>query len=115
MAKPYGLTKNEIIRRPQDFSAIFEHGRFLRGRWFDIAYRRGERRQVAFAAAKRVRTAVSRNRIKRMLREAYRIEKESFPAAAQVVLIGQENILQTHLADLRNEMRKMATRIHVKP
>jgi ribonuclease P protein component len=114
MAKRYGLAKNEIIRRPQDISAIFQSGRFWRGRWFDVAYSTGEGRQVAFAVAKRIRTAVARNRIKRLLREAYRLEKENFQAPVRFVLIGHEKILQASLPDLRGEIRKIAAKMVLK-
>jgi len=112
--KSHGLAANEIIRRPQEISAIFQNGRFYRGRWFDVAYTVGASRQVAFAATKRIRKAVARNRIKRLLREAYRLEKENFRTPAQLVLIGHENILQAHLDDLRGQMRSMAAKINLK-
>lgn len=110
-SKKYGLSKSEIIRQPQRISAIFQNGRFQRGRWFDTAYTWGANRQVAFAVTKRIRTAVARNRIKRRLREAYRLEKDGLHTQLQLVLIGHENILQTSLPDLRKEMRQLATKI----
>lgn len=111
-AKKYGLTKSEIIRRPEEISAIFKNGRFLRGRWFDAVFISAPERQVAFAATKRFRTAVSRNRSKRLLREAYRLEKENFLVSAQLVLIGHETILHAPLDGLRREMRNVATKIN---
>jgi len=111
-AKKHGLAKNEIIRRSNEISAIFQNGRFLRGRWFDVAFSKSANRRVAFAATKRLRTAVARNRIKRRLREAYRLEKESFSTPAQLVLIGHENILAASLHELRNEMRNLAIKIN---
>jgi ribonuclease P protein component len=112
--KRYGLAANEIIRRPQQISAIFQNGRFYRGQWFDIVYSAGASRQVAFAVTKRIRKAVARNRIKRMLREAYRLEKENFRAPAQLVLIGHENMLRAPLDDLRDQMRRVAAKINLK-
>jgi ribonuclease P protein component len=110
--KKYGLTKNEIIRRPQIISEIFQSERFQRGHWLDIAFAGGTNRQVVFAATKRIRKAVERNRIKRLLREAYRLEKENFDEQVRLVLIGHENMLRAPLNDLRGEMRKMAAKIN---
>lgn len=111
--KKYGLSKSEIIRQPLKISAIFQNGRFQRGRCFDTAHSFGTNRQVAFAVTKRIRTAVARNRIKRRLREAYRLEKYHFPAQLNLVLIGHEKILQTPLPALREEMRQRAAKFAV--
>ncbi|MDZ7344631.1 MAG: ribonuclease P protein component, partial [candidate division KSB1 bacterium] len=59
----------------------------------------------------RIRIAVNRNRIKRLLREAYRHEKENFCHRRWLILIGREETLNAQLENLRNEMRKMAARI----
>lgn len=109
--KKFGLAKQEIIRRALDITALFQAGRFVRGRWFDLVYSTGDRRQVAFAVTQKVKNAVQRNRIKRLMREAYRLEKSRFREDVQFILIGHENILHAHLSMLCDEMRKMAARI----
>jgi ribonuclease P protein component len=107
----HGLTKRELIRRSHEFTTIFQSGRFLRGRFFDLAFIIGERRKAGFAVSKRIRTAVKRNRIKRMLREAYRLEKGKFFQRVCLILIGREETLNAPLENLRKEMQKMADRI----
>lgn len=109
--KKFGLTKSEIIRSSHEISSIFENGRFLRGRFFDLIWVSENRRQVAFTVSKRTRTAVVRNRIKRRLRETYRLEKGGFQENLRFVLIGHEKVLQARFDDLRIEMRRMAARL----
>lgn len=109
--KKSGLAKSEIIRRTEDISVIFQTGRFVRDRGLDAVCLPGETRQVAFAATKRIRTAVKRNRIKRRLREAFRLEKENFHAPLQFVLIGHENILTVPFDELRETLRRLAVKI----
>ncbi len=109
--KKSGLAKSEIIRRSEDISVIFQNGRFVRDRGLDAVCLPGETRQVAFAATKRIRTAVKRNRIKRRLREAFRLEKENFHASLQFVLIGHENILTAPFDELRETLRRLAMKI----
>lgn len=109
--KKLTLTKSEIIRSSHEISSIFENGRFLRGRFFDLIWVSETSRQAAFAVSKRIRTAVARNRIKRRLREAYRLEKSRFQEKLRLILIGHENVLQAAFDDLRQEMRKMAARL----
>lgn len=111
--KKFSLTKSEIIRSSHDISSIFETGRFLRGRFFDLIWVVDGRRQVAFAVSKRIRTAVARNRIKRRLREAYRLEKSGFQEKLRLILIGHEKVLQASFDGLRHEMCKMASKTHI--
>jgi ribonuclease P protein component len=109
--KKFTLTKSEIIRSSHEISSIFESGRFLRGRFFDLIWVMDGCRQVAFAVSKRIRTAVARNRIKRRLREAYRLEKSGFQEKLRLIVIGHEKVLQAPFDDLRREMREMAARL----
>lgn len=109
--KKFSLTKSEVIRSSHDISFVFENGRFLRGQFFDLIWIVDVRRQVAFAVSKRIRTAVARNRIKRRLREAYRLEKNGFAENLRLILLGHEKVLQTPVDDLRREMSRMATRL----
>lgn len=111
--KKFGLAKSEIIRRPEDISQVFQNGRFWRGPGLDAVYCwKGTTLQVAFAAARRIRTAVQRNRIKRRLREAFRLEKENFPAPVRLVLVGHESILTASFTDLREALRQLAAKIN---
>jgi ribonuclease P protein component len=109
--KKYGLSKSEIIRRPQDISFIFETGRFVHGRFFDLIHVTGGGRKALFAVSKRIRTAAARNQIKRRLREAYRLEKSGFQENLRLILIGHEKAMQTPFEELRREMRMMAARL----
>jgi ribonuclease P protein component len=112
--KKFRLAKSEIIRSSHEISLIFETGRFLRGRFFDLIWVMDGCRQAAFAVSKRIRTAVARNRIKRRLREAYRLEKSGFQENLRFVLVGHEKVLQAPFDDLCQEMRKLASKTNIR-
>ena len=61
--------------------------------------------RVAYVAGKRLGTAPTRNRAKRLLREAARAEGAPWPAL-RVVLIAREACLQAGLADIRRDIAK---------
>lgn len=78
------LRKHEILRKEQFIAALFRSRKKLNGEHVTIVYAHLEtgvehRRvpaAVLFAVGrKKVRDAVSRNRVRRLLKEAYRLEK----------------------------------------
>jgi ribonuclease P protein component len=76
--KKYGLPKTERLKKRSEIRRLFSKGsRFSRGN-FVIIYRPGEDRKAGFIASKEIGGAVKRNRIRRILREAYRVNKDIF-------------------------------------
>lgn len=76
--KKYGLQKTERLKKQNEIRRLFSKGsRFSHGNLV-IIYRPGEDRKVGFVASKEIGGAVKRNRIRRILREAYRMNKDIF-------------------------------------
>jgi ribonuclease P protein component len=69
------LPKKEIIRSKLDFKDIIQNGQRWNGQSIRCFYLEGEKREVGFAAPKRLGHAVMRNRLKRFMREIYRKNK----------------------------------------
>ena len=76
------LQKQEIIRGRGAFSAIISEGQriqqtHLRGYLLavDGKFNRGQQFRIGFAVSRQVKSAVTRNRIRRLMREAYRRNK----------------------------------------
>jgi len=55
--------------------------------------------------------AVRRNKIKRLLREAFRLERAALPANFDLVLIPRQPGARLHLATLRQELLDLVTRL----
>lgn len=107
LTRKHDLPRREILRGDKLFQVLFESGQFKRGKLFNVVWRAAERRRVAFATARRIKSAVTRNAIKRRLREAYRLEKHEFTGRAEVVFIGSEKVIAASFAALRADMRRL--------
>lgn len=77
LAKYCGLPKTERLQK-RHFHTLFSEGkRFRRGN-LTIMYVPSDEQLVGFVASKRIGGAVKRNRVKRILREAYRMNRMTF-------------------------------------
>jgi len=81
--KDFGFSKREKIKSKNEFALVYSKGIvvFSQGKLLKANYYRNENPEkleikIAFAVHKKAGIAVWRNRIKRLLREAYRLNKE---------------------------------------
>ena len=84
------------LSRSRDFDAVYRHGRSTSSRflvlyWFPREDADGEPR-LGLAVPRAVGTAVTRNKIKRQLREAWRARLERVPAGRDYVLIAKPGL-----------------------
>jgi ribonuclease P protein component len=80
----YSLRKHEILRRKQLISLLFSDGKSTKGEFLRIVYASLKPETQLFQGVpvilftvgkKTVSSAVRRNKVKRMMKEAYRLEK----------------------------------------
>jgi ribonuclease P protein component len=84
------------LSRSRDFDAVYRHGRststrFLVLYWFEREEELGEPR-LGLAVPRALGNAVTRNRIKRQLREAWRARLDEVPARRDYVLIAKPGL-----------------------
>lgn len=88
----FRLSKKEIYRGKHDFNAVHSRGRAVANHALVILVVNAERYngKVGFAAGKKLGGAVVRNRVKRLMREAYRLNKNSLRRDCGMILVGRK-------------------------
>ncbi len=127
--KKFGLSKDERIKKKKDFSAIFSTGAFFltKSRKFKATFLirkdSGETGvKVAFAVSRKAGNAVWRNRVKRLLREAYRLNKLEVVEKARecgclLLLvfspnsINKKNFKKIYLKDVEPEVKEILNKM----
>ncbi len=111
------LSKRERLQRDYEFRRIYERGRKTEGR-FAVLYVMEtprdanapvipERRAVGFVTSRKVGNAVQRNRARRLLREAYRLNKHKLKTNLQMVIISRVGIRGKSLREVETSLLDM--------
>ncbi|AXQ31567.1 ribonuclease P protein component [Solimonas sp. K1W22B-7] len=104
------------LQKPGEFKAAFERGSRLNEKWLTALVVSGEDPQSRLGLAvpkKAVPRAVDRNRIKRQIRESYRLRRSALPPL-DVVILARGGCLQATPAQLNDVLDRLWTRVVAK-
>jgi ribonuclease P protein component len=109
----HGLSTRARLHQTREFQRVYQRGTRAAGEWITVvlmrqATPRGTR--LGVSVSKDNGSAVCRNKIKRLLREAFRLERNSLPADLDIVLIPRPREEAVPLAALRQELQHLCAR-----
>lgn len=111
MRRPKAFHPAMRLRRRRDFERVYREGSRARGAiLIVVAVENGEEwTRLGLSVGRRIwRPAVQRNRVRRVFREAFRLEYEALPRGLDLVLIPAEAQLRPDLEATRAELVKLA-------
>lgn len=108
-----GLRRSERLRRRSEFQRVYSEGRSYAGSLlvlFVLTTPHLERK-AGFVAGRRVGNAVSRNRAKRLMREAYRHAKHRVPGHdVHLVLVARHGCAESGAQAVAEDLAALLTR-----
>lgn len=89
--KAFSLRKSERLLRPADFGKLFKHGSRIDSDYFTVVYAPNGlgKLRLGVTVGRRVGGAVIRNRVKRLVREHFRLHKALFSDSYDVNVIAK--------------------------
>lgn len=72
-----------------------------------IRRRRGEFNRLGITVSAKLGHAVVRNRVRRRLREVYRLNEESFPAGYDIVVVARSRAINAQFTELEADFLKL--------
>ena len=106
----FGLPRNRILKKKKDFQAVYSHGKSYANRFLVLYVFRsnGFQGKVGFAAGKKLGNAVKRNRVKRLLRESYRMNQGAIKDGVSLLFVGRKAAVDAGCQDLEKAFLALA-------
>ena len=108
----YGLPRQRRLLTARDFRQVYRRGHRARGpNLIVVAFARREPDfRLGLSVSKANGPAVRRNKIKRIFREAFRLERPTLPGQFDIILIPQPRP-RYHLDEVRAELRSLVQQV----
>jgi len=103
------------MRRAGDFRRAYAEGSRARGDALMVVLcgNGGEATRLGLSVGRKVwKSAVRRNRVRRILREAFRLEYAQLPGGCDLILVPARPRLEPELGAIRRELVALARRAH---
>jgi ribonuclease P protein component len=107
-----GLGRADRLRSAGAIQQVFRRGRRIeRGNFIALWTPTGPVSGVAFAASRRTVRAVTRNRARRRVREAYRRQQARVPVAIAVVFVARPRAATADFGEILSDMKSAVASI----
>ncbi len=86
--KKHGLSKACLLRKNREFEQVYKQGKRLYGDGFTLIYLKNSLgyNRLGISIHRQIKGAVKRNRLKRIIRESFRLNREKYPSQADIIL-----------------------------
>jgi len=103
------LPKKVILRRRNDITQLFRDGKKISAEYISAIYIHSSSGKVAFHVSVKVGIPIIRNKIKRYMRESFRLNKDLFPKNISIIFRVSRPIASPSYQSTENNMRKIAS------
>ena len=88
------MKKTKIFKRNYEFKKILDKGKYYKGRQIEVFYLKEdiEINLLGIAVSKKAANSVYRNRIKRLIRESYRVLEDKISVGNEFVILWNKKI-----------------------
>ncbi len=106
---------SESLKKNKDFAEVYKKGSSSADRLLVLYVRENDlgRNRVGVSVSRKVGNSVIRHRIKRIIKEAYRLHEESFHMGYDLVFIARVNAKDCAYKEIESAICRLAKRHHI--
>ena len=112
------MKKTRIIKKNYEFKNILDKGKFYSGKYIAISVKKNGKNinELGLAISSKVGKAVRRNKIKRLIRENYRLMEENIVNGISIVFLCKKNINIDDISffDIKDDMNYIFDKANLK-
>lgn len=103
------MNRRYTLKTNGEFQRLYRKGSSAAGPFFAVYCRRnrGGVNRLGYTVSKKLGNAVTRNRIRRRLREVYRLNSELFSSGYDIVLVARSKAAEASFSELEGSMIKV--------
>ena len=107
------MTKTERLKKSEDFSRVYQSGRAKSDTYFVLyaAGREGGGIRLGVSVSKKVGNSVVRHRVKRLVKEAWRLSEDRYRAGYDYVVIAKSAAAGADFRTVGRSLAKLAERL----
>ncbi|MBN1830050.1 MAG: ribonuclease P protein component [Deltaproteobacteria bacterium] len=104
----HSFGKDERVRKRRDFQQTYSVGERIATRHFVILLNRNPlgTSRLGITVTKKIGSSVTRNRIKRLVREFFRLNKEALPASHDIIFIARRSVVLARFHDVCEDLKE---------
>lgn len=106
------LLKTSLLRKGWEFDKVYSRGKRLHGNGYTlICLDNGSTvNRLGISVHRKIRGAVKRNRIKRIIRESFRLQRKQYPYGADIVFAVRSEFSCKHPDDICKAVEEVTAR-----
>ena len=88
------MKNTEMLKKNYEFKYIFSKGKYISGKYIEIYIKKNKysKNLLGIAISKKIAKSVKRNRIKRLIRENYRLLENNLEVGYSIIILWKKKI-----------------------